>query len=297
MCFPVGTMSASDQPGSPESATISPWQVAFFALLFPCILAAVALWRGLPLLPEGPSYQIARQSISLWETGSVVPATHMEIYNHLKTLTRENHSFAWQDIFAVRPDGSLFPKHTPILSILASPFFGIFGTAGFWILNQCFLFALTFSMYRITSRLYGPVQTIPFLALLYTGTQLLFFSYGISPDLFGVFLVICGLDLLHHRPLWGGLMLGLSLFVRPLYIVMIPFLTVAWSKDYLRSQLLDAIAGTAAAICIYMAWNWAIWGGPFTTVYDRFCSFENGEVVYLKGSMIFDWKILASNWK
>jgi hypothetical protein len=90
-----------------------------------CLVASLVCWYGqLPFLPAGPTEVIAALTRSMWESGTLPAAYYAQVFSEAQEHSRVHPGVAvWQDVFAVRVDGSLGPKHSPISAVMAVPFF------------------------------------------------------------------------------------------------------------------------------------------------------------------------------
>jgi len=87
--------------------------------------------RGVSHLPVGPSRAMSEVTKSVWSTGSVCPELFTRVYDQARELRYRAQSEVWQDVFALSIDGRIVPKHAPLSSLVAVPFFAIFGDRGF----------------------------------------------------------------------------------------------------------------------------------------------------------------------
>lgn len=262
------------------------------------IFSGVGYLRGIPLLPIGPPLNIAEVTKSLWHSRSLRPERFDQIYHDASELSRTSGSEVWQDVFALDMRGGLAPKHSLLSSVMAVPFYGIFGTFGFWVLQQLLFVWLLYSIYSIATRLAGrslPLTTIVVTMLL---SPLLLHSQGFSYELHVCALVIGGLDMMHRRPLIGAFLMSLSVLVRPsCVLIVVPLIsamyahTPQWKRTILRRSI-----GLALGLGIFLVVNYLLWGNPFTTAYDRLPGFRGGELFISQHPVGFDLETFRSGW-
>ena len=252
------------------------------------------------LPPDAPPARNAEVARSVWKTRSLQPPEFVVFKENLSRLSRERRVGHYQDVFSLGKGGELYPKHSVISAVIGAPWYGLFGDSGFWILQQALALLLFYSTYRITSLMAGRdtgAATLLSVCLL-TETVIGFFCYVFSYDLHGVVLLICGLHLMYSRPLWGSMLATSSTFVRPSYVLILPFLLCGWSGMPGRTaRFRDIVLGAGCMICLYLLVNEFMWGGPFVTAYHRIAAFGPDGDVYIEqlpkglnmGVFLSDW--------
>jgi hypothetical protein len=250
-----------------------------------------------PQAPEARNGEVAR---SIWKNLSLQPPEFRVFRDNLARLSREHHQGYSQDVFSLGKSGEIFPKHSVISGVIAAPFYGVFGNCGFWILQQLLALLLFYSTFRLTSLVAKRdtgVPTLVTIALL-TETLLGFFCYTFSYDLHGLMLLVCGLHLMYSRPLWGSALATLSLFVRPSYVLVVPFLVCAWlGLPHRASRLRQVLFGGGSVLFLYLATNTLMWGGPFVTAYHRIAAFAPDGALFIEHHpQGFRLNVLVGNW-
>lgn len=163
-------MTARNPISSPQPPikrfTFDSSDIFFLTALLLCSLAySVTLYlRGWAVTPLGPSFAIAETAKSIWESGSLSSGHAMAVFDAAQALSQSDNSSVWQDVFAMDVRGNLVAKHSIISSVIAAPLFGVFGTLGFWLCQQIFFLALSFSIYRCVRALSG--TPLPWTSLL-----------------------------------------------------------------------------------------------------------------------------------
>ena len=260
-------------------------------------LSVVYSRAGIAVTPQGPALRIAESAIELVTHGSLEPPSFQEIARDAQALSVRDNEPVEQDAFALGKNGRLYPKH-PLLAIwLSAIFYAAFGSAGFWALQQCFTLALLAFLYLCIRKLEPSVNGVLLLAVAAGGTQLPFYAYILNYDVFAAAFIVAGLWLSHRSPLWGGVLAGLSLLIRPTHVLLLPFLALAWwRRGSGKGRLLDAIAGWGAVAIFAMVLNTALWGSPLTTAYHRLIIYSPEGAFFYPHPIGFNWQVFAANW-
>ncbi len=262
------------------------------------IFSAMRYLQGVPLLPHGPTFNVAEVTKSLWRAGSLRPERFDQIYRDAAELSRTTGSEVWQDVFALDIRGELAPKHSLVSSVLAVPFYALLGDIGFWVLQQLLVMWLLYSTYCIATRVAGrsmPLTTLVVTCLL---SPVLLLSHGFSYDLHGCAFLIGGLNLMHQRPSLGAFLMSLSILVRPSYILLVcPLICALYEQTPQRIRvLLFRGAGAALGLVIFFGVNYLLWGDPFTTAYERLPGFRNGELFISPHPLGLDLHTFVGDW-
>jgi hypothetical protein len=265
------------------------------------LLSSACLHRlGYQVLPqEAPAARNAEVARSVWRRFSLEAPEFHVFEQNLRRLSRETHEGYRQDVFSLGKHGELFPKHSPLSGVVGAPFYGLFGDSGFWILQQVLALSVFYSTFRITSLLAKRetgVMTLTTIALL-TETLVGFFCYTFSYDLHGLALIICGLHLMYSRPLCGSALAASSVFVRPSYVLLLPFLLNAWGGLPRRSgRPLGVLLSTGAVLSLYLMVNDLMWGSPFATAYHRMVAFSPQGELFIEQHPGFSLHVLLADW-
>ncbi len=260
--------------------------------------AAVNLCLKNSLLPINPAFQVSQVTKSLWLNRSLTPASYQLIYTDLLAKSKEQSGeIVWQDIFASGPNSVLYPKHPILVSLAALPFFALFGDAGFWILNQIFLFAIFFAIFRITCELYSHKVAFFTLAISFGGTQIFLDSWGFSYDLASAALILFGFERAEKRPLLGSFLISLSLFIRISNIVFLA-LPFAWKLlhpdlEWSHKAALKGLVFGFIPLCLV---NWYMWGSPFKTPYHNLIYFYDGNALIETSGHVLTIKVFLADW-
>jgi len=259
------------------------------------VINLLAFIKGIPVLPQGPETAIAEVTKSIFHEGTTSPNYFKEAYSKAQTLSESTQSVVWQDVFAIDQYGQLRPKHSPLSAFLAVPFYAIFGEVGFAILQQLFCFGLLYSTYLLVLRIARnplPCSTLISVLLL---SQSGFYVRAFSYDLHGCALLIGGLSIWCRKPCLGAFIMGLSLFVRPSFLILLLPLALLLSTIELR-RIIPTCLGLLIASLLFAGYNYHLWGDPFLTAYSRLPEFANGVVRLARHPVGFDLGVLFSRW-
>ena len=250
-----------------------------FAVVILSIAHSLTCWlSGQSTLPSGPSIALSAVTQSIWEHGSLESQYAQDVYRQASALSQQAGGVVDQDVFALSSNNRLYPKHSLFSAVVAVPFFAVFGWGGFWVLQQVSLLVLLLSTYSIVGKLLG--REVPWRTLLVTcmGTEVLLFSYDFSYELHGTAVLFLGLSLANRRPFWGAIVMGLSLFVRPTYVLLAAPLSISWAlQRHDGYRIRFAIFGFALVCALHMLCNYAMWGDPFSVSYSRLLQFADGK--------------------
>jgi hypothetical protein len=192
---------------------------------------------------------------------------------------------ATESEMSLRVDGVRVPKHPLLLpAVLVVPY-ALLREWGLLLFNvaQCALLVqmVLWLSRRYTTELSAFAAACGFLAASIVRN----YTFNVSPDVFGAVLVLGGalllldFELVSRRLLVGGLLLGLSLWLRPSNLVGLaaglPLLT-----DCIRRGRWRRLAWMASGLLLgasgYLALNYHWFGNPFTTSYDRVVTMTRG---------------------
>lgn len=262
-------------------------------LVLQMVVSLVFYLKGLTSIPEGPILRMAEASRSVWSEYSLSSPRYLELHNFLMQKSRSDCQRYWQDVYSLAVSGQFYSMHCPLLSILAAPFYGLFGDFGFWLFAQIMTALIVISLLRLARRFSGKLL-LAHVLLIGVGTPILLYAPYFSHDLFGTMLIICGVDLLTVWPIWGALCLGTAVFVRPSHIMFLPLLAFAYSGEKRSRVSQDIFLGAFLPVAIFFYFNHAFWGSVLTTTYARMPNYHCGEIGYYQAIMRLD--IFLSDW-
>ena len=190
---------------------------------------------------------------------------------------------------ALGRDGQWFPKHSLLMSVLAAPFYALFGMPGFAIFGLLILGMLAMAFFCL-ARLVAPrLPSAAAALLLIAGTFLRQYDYNITPDLLAALVAALGLFLLlRGRDLGGGCVFGVAVFAKLTNLFLLPF---AWIYVFLcrgRRGLGRSIAAAAVPLSFLLLLNQVLFGSPLITSYDRNVLSQDGALTVVSHRGQFD---------
>lgn len=168
-----------------------------------------------------------------------------------------------KSFFSIGRNGKIFPKHSPLISFFAAPFYKIFGFNGFLIFNLTVFFGGLFFISRVFERKVSILKALSFSSI-FLLPFVFYHTYSFSPDIFLFFLISSGLFFLNFKKdFFCGVITGIAVFVRPNYIFQIfPFL-------FLTDKKLKYLVGTVIGVLPFLLYNTVAFGMPWKTGYDK----------------------------
>jgi len=170
--------------------------------------------------------------------------------------------------FSLGKDGMVYITALPGISLLAAPFYRVFGIPGYYLLNALLGVVTCWFVYR-TCRLHvnedAAAKTTLFFGL---GTIIFTYSQYFYSDILSCALLAGSFyHLLRGQPVISGLLAGLLLITKaPLALAAVVFCTYLFSKGGWRKHAFFA-AGFALTAWTFFAYNILCFGGPFATGY------------------------------
>lgn len=252
--------------------------------------------QGIPVLPQGPGKAVSEVAKSIVQHGTLTPRYFQEVHDQLREASKNVDGTIWQDIFALGSSGKLLPKHSILSAVAAVPFFFVFGDLGFWIMQQVVLLSLLYATYVMVNNISGRDLAWSTITCCLFLSPTLFHSNIFSYDLHGCALIICGLTLSQRCPWWGSVIMTLSIFVRPSYVILATLLLCARLSAPTLSQRCRLLLGWGSVLLSFFLYNSAMWGSPFLTSYARLLEFRRGEAVVMQFKGGPDMSVFLTNW-
>lgn len=144
------------------------------------------------------------------------------------------------------PDGDFFYAKPVLYALLTAPFYGLFGTSGFILCNLLAIALMASLTYRITRPVFGTWQSHGMTAALFLLGPFMAWTMVIHPDILisallfgGGYLLLTGTT--RTALLAAGCLLGMALYEKPTFAVILPFLFVAMPSLSLRKLVLAAV--------------------------------------------------------
>lgn len=285
--------------------TVSRPRLALALLCWLLLLAGLQGWwsgraylpsddLGGVLYPRNPYVSTAETARHFWDFGTVERRAFHDLRSFFLQESAKQPGVAYhQDVFSLSLDGRLLPKHPLLPSILGAPFYGLAGTAGFWLMEQLVIVALALSGYRIARSMAGELPSLAASALLIFGTKVFwFYSWSFSYDLLGASLILGGLALLPGRPVLTGLLWGLALHIRITHGILFPFLLLAchpWRGTLPTAWTRCTLACLAVALP-HLAYSAICFGDVLRGSYSRVPVFHQGTEWLDAESMHLAWR-------
>ena len=187
----------------------------------------------------------------------------------------------WSNV-ALGARGEFYPKHPLPLPILATPLFWLFSFDGLLLFNVLASVLTLWLAWRIAARYTDP-RLAAFFAI-FAATVPLFArgAYAYSNDvLYGALIVGAIERYLAAGYGWSGLFFGIALWCKPTNIVIaLPFGAMLLVRRQWRAAFW--MAGMALVpLVLWFALNTYMFGGPFTTSYNRILVRTGGQSVVL----------------
>lgn len=183
----------------------------------------------------------------------------------------------WSNI-ALGSHDEWWPKHPLLLPILGTPWFALFGYDGLLLFNILMFITALWLAFRIAIRVCPPGPAA--LAVLAVATLPVFtrVAYSYSNDILYTVLAVGAIELfLAERWSWSGLLFGLAIVSKPTSVVLaLPF--GVWLLATRRwRQAARLVAGATPPVLAWLLANWAMFGHPLTTAYNRILVRVNGQ--------------------
>jgi hypothetical protein len=247
--------------------------------------------------PRLPTVSTAETAKDLWNLGTLERPHFHKLYEYFLQQSKINANVAYrQDVFTETVAGHLLPKHPVVISVMAAPFYGIFGQAGFWIFQQLIILALIISFYRVAKDLAGRDGALLACGLLTAGTNLVwYYSYNFSYDVLGAMFIMAGFFYLKKFPFLAGALFGLALYVRLANGIILPFLVLAYYPPRVDRWAsirpwFYVLIGCSIVLFPYLIFNRLIYGDALKGSYALTPIFVRGSVVYDENATQFAWK-------
>lgn len=272
----------------------------FSSTLILLAFSLVCLIQGISCFPDGPVSMIAEVTRSLAQGGGLLPAAMENEVRMAQEMSRENHSFVWQDIVSLHSNGTFVPKHSVLSSVIAVPFYKIFGDSGFWILQQLLVLSVIYSLYKLSNLIFE--ETYPWSVLLggFLFSQTLFYSYAYSHDLLGCSLFFVGLNIMqgrsNFRSALGTLVMCLSVIIRPNYLILVLIFTLWGRLNDSWERRSFSILGLALGLSIVGLYGYVVWGNPIAGPYTFVPVFQDGQQVLSSHPIGFSFEELKREW-
>lgn len=278
-------------------------EISFLVFASALILIAfslVCVLKGVGRFPDGPVSVVADVTRSLAHGGSLLPMSLVEEVHEAYNLSKQTHSYVWQDIVSLNSAGQYIPKHSVLSSILAVPFYIAFGDVGFWILQQLFAIVLVYSVFSLSKHIFDKANVCTALVVCFLFSQTVFYIYSYAHDLHGCALLIFGLAIMQRgnriAPVAGVVLMCLSVIIRPSYLLLVFLLAFGGRVNDSTERRLLSLMGLGIGGAIIAVYNQIIWGNPIATPYTFVPVFYDGQQMLSEHPVGFSWEVLGRDW-
>ncbi len=182
----------------------------------------------------------------------------------------------WSNV-SLGQKGAWYPKHSFLISVAAAPFYASFGVFGFLLFNALCVVAMLWAGYLIAARYAPPAAAALAVLLTALSPMVVEHTYHLSADIFNAALVALGsLALIHTRPAWAGILLGLALWSRPVTAVLVfpVMFALIWGR-FDRAKLMRLCIALSIPLALAAVTNTLMYGAPWVTSYDRVLTVRN----------------------
>jgi hypothetical protein len=182
-------------------------------------------------------------------------------------------------------DGRLVPARPVLLPLALLLPYALLREPGLLVFNVLQGAALVLLVFGLARRYAGDLAAMLAAAGFLADSDLRGYLYNVSPDVFGAVLVMGGTVAAWSGrmglagPALGGLLLGLSLWLRPVNAVgllALGPLLLQGIRTRRPAPVLAAVAGVLLGVSGFLALNAAWFGSPLVTPYDRLLLVRNG---------------------
>lgn len=183
---------------------------------------------------------------------------------------------SWSDISLGR-NGEWYPKHPFLMSIVALPFFLVFGIPGLLIFSILIASIGMYFAYRSAQHLFDERSALIALAVFIPFRIMIYNTYGFRNDIFFATLVSASLFYaLTKKSAVSGLLAGFALFAKITNIlILLPVLTPIL-LIHGRRHLLRFFAAVSVPVFLLALANTLMYGAPWVFSYQRVLVMHNG---------------------
>jgi len=251
-----------------------------------------SFYRPIDIRFNRPQDRLLETTIHFSRTGNFETETFKWLRDELLLLAKQSGGECfYQDAFGVGKDGALYPKHAPLVAVLAAPWYLALGFLGIWLLEVCSVSLLIFGGAHLftTASQYRERWLFTLCILLFSEVP----GYGVelSYDAIGAALIVGGAALLRRAPFWGACALLLSCGVRPAHALLLFPLLLTVNQGASRA-FLGALFGALPTLYL----NTLFWGHPFDTAYNHLVKVCSDGLVHAPHAFGFNIQVLLSEW-
>jgi len=209
------------------------------------------------LAGDGPYYRATLLSI--------VRDRDLDVRNQFEMV-----SYAAQSNVSLGAGGQWYPKHPVLLPLVSAPFFLAAGDRGLLAFNIAQLAALAAVMWLLARRFATATAASIATLVFMLGTMLRPAAYNWSPDVLTTLLTMAALlALVAHRMVLAAVLMALGIWAKVPNIVLVPIVAGYAFYTSTRRESLRFVTALAVGLGLIGLWNWALFGSPIVTSYDR----------------------------
>lgn len=222
-----------------------------------------------------PSY-IYKSLKSYVEKGSFEADEFKQINANLIKRSRENGSIITQDVYSKTIDGKLISKQSPAFAALGVPFYFFGGRLGIALLEISFLIILTIAFCCKISE-FTSCKCLFSIIFFLLSSEVVGLMGSYNYDLFSGVVLLAGVILGEKRPLTGGFICALSVFVRPSSVIFFPIFAV---YSYLKNKTIKFVIALTIVTGLFLVLNKILFGGWLEFSYFRIPIYIKGQVQF-----------------
>ena len=214
----------------------------------------------------------------VWTTDSLLNDFDLDLKNQLS-----NDPTRASDQTSLGQGGQWYPLHEWLISLLAVPFYAVFGVNGCLVLNIILSATLVLYAFKLCVVL-GLRENISFIstALVTLSSSILLMSYSFSVDVLGaMFVLASAYYLLKQNFKLSALAFSFAVFARINSVVLLP--AICLYIFILKDKRSEALRGyTTVGLPAFILWaliNHLMFGGPLETSYDNWQRVSDGVLV------------------
>jgi len=252
-----------------------------------------------PFLNYGGALAMHDSALSLWNQGTLAAESFRNLHNDIIARSAACGCRYWQDIYGLGADKLLYPARAVILSVIASPFVGLAGELGLWLLNSILFVGVVCAFFILSAAHSSGRAALCATFLFISATSLIGYDFGLHYDLWALFLLLLALVLVSRYPVVAGFLLALMIEIRPTHLLFLPLLLCAFKSEageVIPSRSLRAVIGATLGLLLVGVINWALWGLPWVTGFQRMVNYDSGTIVFKPNHPLLDPSELLSGW-
>ena len=250
-------------------------------------------------LSYGGALAMHDSALSLWNQGTLAAESFRKLHDDIIARSVACGCRHWQDIYGLGADKLLYPARAVILSVIASPFAGLAGELGLWLLNSILFVGVVCAFFILCAAHSTGRAALCATFLFISGTGLIGYDFGLHYDLWALFLLLLALVLVSRYPVVAGFLLALMIEIRPTHLLFLPLLLCAFRSEagvLIPKRSMRAGVGVTLGLLVVGVMNWILWGHPWITGFQRMVNYDAGAIVFKPSHPLLDPHELISSW-